>query len=198
MDDQLLPHDAEQFVTVVTGLPRSGTSLMMRMLQVGGMPVLADGLRRADVDNPHGYYEFEPVKRTAADPSWLAAAEGHAVKMVYRLLADLPAGYVYRVLLMRRRMDEVLASQRAMLARLGTPDDAAQDASLAEWFAGDLARLQQWAQSRDDVTMAEVDYNRLVSAGDDSLDRVSQFLGGRLDTDAMRAVIDPALYRQRG
>src|SRR5262245_57703089 len=107
------------FITIVSGLPRSGTSLMMRMLEAGGMPVLVDNIRAADEDNPAGYYEFEPVKQTSADNAWVKLAVGKAVKVVYRLLYDLPAGFRYRVLFMQRDMAEVLASQRKMLERAG-------------------------------------------------------------------------------
>ena len=104
-------------IIIVSGLPRSGTSMMMRMLEAGGIPPLIDNLRRPNEDNPGGYYEFEPVKRTKQDPSWLTTAGGKVVKMVYRLLYDLPTGYEYRVIMMRRTLEEVLASQEAMLKR---------------------------------------------------------------------------------
>ena len=87
-------------VTVVSGLPRSGTSMMMRILEAGGMDVLTDQIRTADVDNPRGYYEFEPVKKTKDDPSWIPEAAGKAVKMVYQLLYDLPDGFHYQILMM--------------------------------------------------------------------------------------------------
>src|SRR5690242_7444054 len=106
---------SDKFLIIVSGLPRSGTSMMMRMLEHGGIPVLTDRVRTADDDNPNGYYEFEAVKQTRKDPSWLAGREGKAVKMVYRLLYDLPADRNYRVLFMRRKLEEVLASQRTML-----------------------------------------------------------------------------------
>ena len=108
-----------KFITIVSGLPRSGTSMMMRMLEAGGMPVITDNLRTADDDNPRGYFEFEPAKKTKDDPSWLNAAEGKAVKMIYKLLYDLPDRLEYRVLIMRRNMQEVLTSQRKMLDRMG-------------------------------------------------------------------------------
>lgn len=109
------------FVTIASGLPRSGTSLVMQMLRAGGMTLLTDRVRPPDEDNPRGYYEFEPVKQTASDPAWLKAAQGKAVKMVFRLLVDLPPDYAYRVVLMTRKLEEVLASQRVMLARSGKP-----------------------------------------------------------------------------
>src|SRR5262245_20267166 len=108
-------------IIVVSGLPRSGTSLMMQMLDRGGIPAVTDRLRAADEDNPRGYYEFEAVKRTKQDASWLPAARGRAVKLVSSLLYDLPNSEAYRVLFMQRDMDEVLESQEKMLARLGRP-----------------------------------------------------------------------------
>src|SRR5208282_6104712 len=102
------------FVVIVTGLPRSGTSLLMQMLCAGGLPVLTDGVRKADEDNPYGFYELEAVKRTKSDASWLSGATGRVVKMVYRLLYDLPPNRHYRVVFVRRRMEEILASQRTM------------------------------------------------------------------------------------
>src|SRR2546428_1479705 len=109
----------QQFITIVSGLPRSGTSMMMRMLDAGGLPVLVDNIRKADDDNPYGYYEFEPVKRLSSDSSWLREARGKAFKMVYALLYELPKDYDYRVIVMQRKMDEIIASQRAMLCRQG-------------------------------------------------------------------------------
>src|SRR3569833_79554 len=107
------------FITVVSGLPRSGTSMMMQMLAAGGMPMLTDGVRGPDPDNPRGYFAFGPVKRTPQDARWLAGAPGKAVKVVHSLLPALPGGYEYRVLFMLRDMHEVLASQDTMLRRLG-------------------------------------------------------------------------------
>ena len=89
-------------ITIVSGLPRSGTSMMMRILEAGGMPVLVDAARPADVDNPNGYYEFEPAKSIREDASWLTQAEGRAVKMVYKLLYDLPPDRAYHVLFLQR------------------------------------------------------------------------------------------------
>ena len=123
--------ESDQVVTIVSGLPRSGTSLMMRMLESGGIPVLIDGVRDADEDNPQGYYEYEPVKKTKEDTTWLQQASGKAVKMVYQLLYDLPPHYQYRVVFMRRRMSEVLASQKIMLNRRGKTDTSIADEKLA-------------------------------------------------------------------
>ena len=109
------------FITIVSGLPRSGTSMMMQVIEAGGIPALTDNPRARDEDNPQGYYEFEPVKQTRDDPSWVPGARGKVVKMVYRLLYDLPGDQDYRVIFMRRNIDEVLTSQKKMLQRSGKP-----------------------------------------------------------------------------
>ncbi len=112
---------AENFITVVSGLPRSGTSLMMQMLVAGGLPALTDAVRSPDESNPRGYFEFEPVKRLRTDASWLEQARGRAVKIIHLLLRELPTDgrFQYRVLFLRRPLEEVIASQSAMLARAG-------------------------------------------------------------------------------
>ena len=184
------------FLTIVSGLPRSGTSLMMKMLEAGGMPVLVDNVREADVDNPRGYYEFEPVKQTKADATWVAGAVGKAVKMVYLLLLDLPAGYDYRVIFMRRNLDEVLASQKSMLGRLGKTSPL-DDARMAALFRDQLARFDAWAVSRPNFTLLDVSYNGMVTDPAPLAREVDRFLGGGLDVDAMTRVVDPSLYRNR-
>lgn len=185
-------------ICVVSGLPRSGTSMMMAILEAGGIPVLTDGVRRADEDNPRGYYEFERVKQLKDDAGWLAGARGRAVKMVSALLPDLPAGYSYRVVFMERRMSEVLASQRVMLDRLGKPAAPAGDGRQAELFARHLASLRAWMAAQANFAVLTVDYNGLVAAPAALIAAVAEFLGGGLDTEAMVAVVDRGLYRQRG
>lgn len=184
-------------IVVVSGLPRSGTSMMMAILEAGGVPVLTDGVRRADEDNPRGYYEFERVKRLQDDTGWLPEARGRAVKMVSALLPDLPAEHSYRVVLMQRRMPEILASQRVMLERLGKPTDPAGDGHQAELFERHLASLRAWMAARPNFAVLAVDYNELLARPAEGIAMVDGFLGGGLDTAAMIAVVDRALYRQR-
>jgi hypothetical protein len=191
-------HPSRPFVTVVSGAPRSGTSMMMRMLEVGGMPILTDGERGADRDNPGGYYEFEPVKRTREDGSWVDSAGGLVVKMVYMLLADLPAGPEYRVVLMRRDLDEMVASQKRMLERLGRPAGALSDAKRIAMFATHLERIERELPSRPGFSLLVVDYNQLLADARPQLEQIDGFLGGGLDVEAMTAVVDPTLYRNRG
>lgn len=184
------------FLTIVSGLPRSGTSLMMRMLETGGLPTLTDGVRQADRDNPRGYYEFEPAKRTKEDPSWLEGTNGSAAKMVYRLLYDLPSTGRYRVLVMRRNMSEILASQRMMLKRLGKTDNV-PDKTMATFFRIELEKFDSWIKQQPNFSMMEVWYNDLVNQPAPVVDRICEFLELPLDRAAMCSMIDPTLYRNR-
>jgi hypothetical protein len=185
------------FLTIVSGLPRSGTSMMMQMLECGGMPVIVDDRRQADDDNPNGYYEFEPVKKTKGDPSWIKGSGGKAVKMVYKLLYDLPKDQSYRVLFMRRKLDEVLASQRTMLERSGAAKDGVSDQQMAKLFLSELSAFQDWLKRQPHIQSIEVDYNRIQREPEAELERVNDFLGGELDVRAMANVVDASLYRNR-
>jgi hypothetical protein len=187
----------DTFLTIVSGLPRSGTSMMMRMLEMGGMPVLTDHIRTADDDNPNGYYEFEAVKRTKQDPSWLEASASKAVKMVYRLLYDLPEDRSYRVLFMRRKLEEVLASQRTMLKRKAGPDDSASDEQMETLFRRELQSFYDWVPNQRHIELIDVDYNRILTDPLGELTRVQEFLGGAIDLAAMASVVDSKLYRNR-
>jgi hypothetical protein len=187
----------DKYITIVSGLPRSGTSMMMRMLEAGGLPVVTDNLRRADIDNPMGYYEFEPVKKVKEDQRWLVESQGKVVKMVYSLLYHLPPDYQYRVVFMRRKLEEVLASQRKMLERLGKGDDKVSDEQIAQLFRGQLAKFNSWIEGQPNFTLLEVDYNEVISNPTEQVTRLNAFLGGNLDTVAMSEVVDTALYRNR-
>ncbi len=189
-------------VTIVTGLPRSGTSMMMRILEAGGLPPLTDGARAPDIDNPGGYYEFEPVKRTREDPSWLPLAEGRAVKMVCLLLRDLPRDRPYRVIFMQRALKEIVASQSRMLARLGrVPPGPSEPRALVAAFAAEVAAAKAWLRAEPLFRTCCVNYNRLLAAPRETLGGLRDFIaassGPRLDLEAMCRVVDPALYRQR-
>lgn len=190
--------DTDTFLTIVAGLPRSGTSMMMRMLEAGGLPVMTDRLREADDDNPRGYYEFEPVKKTKDDSSWVQQARGKAVKMVYRLLYDLPEGYAYRVLFMRRRMEEVMASQKKMLERQGNSSDPISDEQMARLFRTQLEEFHRWIRGQSNFHLMEVDYNEMLENPANQVGQINAFLGSGLDVKSMCGVVEPALYRNRG
>jgi hypothetical protein len=188
-------------IIVVSGLPRSGTSMAMRMLEAGGMALVADGLRTPDDDNPRGYFEFEPVKRlhTDADLAWLASAGGKAVKIVSFLLTWLPETYDYRVVFMHRDLHEVVSSQQAMLVKRGEPD-AGSGKSAAETlkiYEEHLAQVERFLARRACFTTLGVDYAAVLANPDDEAARMGHFLGGRLDVAAMAAAVEPTLRRQR-
>jgi hypothetical protein len=187
----------EQSVNIVSGLPRSGTSMMMRMLEAGGMPVLVDNLRPADEDNPNGYYEFERVKKVREDASWLEDARGKAVKMVYRLLYDLPDEDSYRVIFMTRKLDEVIASQNTMLQRNGKGSDDLTGEQLADIYNKQLLEARTWLDSRPNFEVLYVDYGNVLNETQRVADELNQFLLGGLSTTAMVDVPNPSLYRQR-
>ena len=189
---------APDFVTVVSGLPRSGTSLMMQMLQAGGLPVLSDGLRPADASNPHGYFEFDTVKRLRSDNTWLPQARGHAVKIIHLLLRELrlDAALQYRIVFMQRPIDEVLASQRAMLQREGKA--GADPAVLKKAFESQLAHLDTWLAAQANLAVTRVSYYQVTREPQAVAVALNTFLGLALDTAAMVRAVDPALHRQRG
>lgn len=188
---------SRNYVTIVSGLPRSGTSMMMRMLDEGGIPAMTDNIRVADEDNPKGYYEFEPVKKTKENASWLKDAPGKVVKMVYRLLYDLPAGYTYRVVFMRRKLEEVIKSQEVMLERSGKGGGQLSDEQLIALFSSEMAKCEKWMTDNPNFEFLNVDYNEMVKDPKSLVIRLNEFLGGSLDTEAMAGVVDPSLYRQR-
>ncbi len=185
-------------ITIVSGLPRSGTSMMMKMLEAGGIPPLTDKIRAADEDNPKGYYEFERVKKLdKGDTAWLPAARGKAVKVISALLKYLPGDYRYRIIFMRRRTEEILASQKQMLIRRGEPTDRVSDEELATYFAKHLAAVERWLAAQPNIEVLYVNYNRTLQAPLETAQEVNRFLGNRLDVQAMAAVVDPQLYRQK-
>lgn len=183
-------------VVVVSGLPRSGTSMMMQMLAAGGVAPLTDGERQPDDDNPRGYFELEAVKRTRQDAGWLEQARGRAVKVVHALLADLPAGPAYRVILMQRPLAQVLASQQAMLRRLGRRPAPLSDAQLAAVYRRQLEDVRARVLTRPGFCTLEVDFLRCVEDPAAVAAAVEGFLGG-LDQAAMAAAVAPGLWRQR-
>jgi len=184
-------------VIVVSGLPRSGTSMMMQMLEAGGVAVLTDRARAADEDNLKGYYEFERVKALPQDTAWLKEAGGKAVKIVSELLRRLPADHAYRVIFMRRDLREVLASQGQMLVRRGVASSGVSDDRMAEVFRKHLREVEAWLEGQPNVAVFYADYNGILKEPARWAEEIGRFLGGRLDVKRMAGVVDGVLYRQR-
>lgn len=188
----------KQVITVVSGLPRSGTSLMMKMLEAGGLPVMQDGIREADRDNPKGYYEFERVKQMdKGDTAWMADAQGKVVKIISALLKHMLPEYEYRVIFMRRHMKEVLASQRKMLVHRGEDAERMDDEKLGELFEKHMAQVFAWLDQQPNVRYIQVHYNDLLADPVTYARQVDEFLDGRLDEQKMIEMVDPKLYRNR-
>lgn len=184
-------------ITIVSGLPRSGTSMTMKMLEAGGIPPLTDHIRSADDDNPKGYYEYERAKKLRdGDTDWVPEAEGKAVKVIGALLIHMPAGYEYRVLFMRREMKEILASQAKMLENRGE-ENKVDDETIAALFAKHVKQVEDWMDNQPNLKYIDVDYNAILADPVPHVKKINQFLGGELDESAMLAVVDPQLYRQR-
>lgn len=185
-------------IVVVSGLPRSGTSMMMKMLEAGGIPPLTDKIRTADKDNPKGYYEFERVKKMdKGDTEWLPQAEGKVVKVISALLAHLPDGYHYKIIFMQRHMPEILASQRKMLVHRGEDAENMDDERMAELFAKHLRAVEQQMAQQENVDVLYVHYSDALQDPQTAAERVVEFLGKDLDVERMVSVVDPNLYRNR-
>jgi hypothetical protein len=191
--------DVGEPVVVVSGLPRSGTSMMMKMLEAGGLPIMTDGTRGADRDNPKGYFEYERVKdlERETDKSYLRAARGKALKVISFLIKDLPDDNDYRVIFMRRDLEEVLASQDKMIERLGGADASAGQEAMKEAYRNDIVRTRLLCRKRPNFALIEVHYKATVEDPAAAARKVSEFLGRRLDEAAMRRAVDESLYRNR-
>jgi hypothetical protein len=187
--------DTDSEIIIVSGLPRSGTSLMMQMLECGGVEIVTDSIRAADTDNPRGYFEFEKVKKIKQDASWLPAARGKAVKMISQLLYDLPATERYRVIFMERDLDETLLSQEKMLERLGRK--GADRDKIRSSYGLHLERLAGWLGEQTFLAVIYVSYNDLLEQPEQQAERVGAFLGGAADIQRMAKAVDPSLYRNR-
>ena len=198
------PLSSSALIVIVSGLPRSGTSMLMRMLQAGGLPLLTDGKRSPDPDNPLGYFEYEPVKALdRGDAAWLEAAAGKATKIVSALLVQLPHVLArrYVVLFMRRPMAEILASQRRMLQRRGADADAVPDDRMAEVYRAHLSDVDRWIDTREDVLRLDVPFVDVIAEPRAEAATIAALLRREanviLDEAAMAKAVEPDLYRNR-
>lgn len=185
-------------VVLVSGLPRSGTSMAMKMLDAGGLKLVQDGERSADIDNPKGYFEDERVKDLAEmqDKSWLKGAQGKVIKVVSSLLQYLPSDFSYKVVFLRREIDEVLASQAKMLERRGEVNEAS-DEDMKKMYEQHLEKVLFQLRFRKNFETLYVRYREVLNDPKTQAEKINEFLGGSLDVDAMAAVVDPSLYRNR-
>jgi len=187
------PHE----IVIVSGLPRSGTSMMMRMIVSGGIPALADDHRAADEDNPLGYFELEAAKATQSDSNWVALAQGKVVKLVHVLLPSLPPAHFYRVVMLHRDLDEVIASQRKMLARSGRDGAQLPDTTLKNLFKAQMETVRKWLDEQANFQRLDVYYDRVIGDPIGEAARVATFLGMPEAAPRMAAAVDQSLYRNR-
>src|SRR5271165_2148738 len=186
-----------RMITIVSGLPRSGTSLMMQMLDAGGLPVLSDGERKADTDNPKGYLEWERIKQLPKDPALIAEAEGKVVKVISQLVLSLPMNHEYNVVFMQRPLPEVLKSQDEMLRRRGQVESNSNSSAIEEAFQRHLAELNKWFAGKTNVRVCRVHYHRVLREPRAVAEEVTAFLQVPLDIEAMVRQVDGNLYRNR-
>ena len=185
-------------IIIVSGLPRSGTSMMMKILAAGGIEILTDRLREADENNPEGYYEFEPVKKLRdGDFSWVEDAVGKAVKVIATLVNQLPVDYNYKIIFMKRNMSEILASQKKMLGRMGKSGDEVSDETMKKIFESHVNTVGKWLSKQSNIETLYVHYNEMIVEPTDPINQINDFLGGHLDTSSMASVINKDLYRER-
>ncbi len=191
------PKSGPQTVIIVSGLPRSGTSMMMKMLAEGGLPVLTDSVRAADEDNPNGYYELEVVKQLSeGKKDWLSGAEGKIVKVISALLEHLPPEHQYKILFMQRQIAEILASQKKMLARRNETSNVS-DTEMEAQFQEHLKAIKYWLARQPNMEVLYVDYNRMMAAPDSYVPKIVEFIDQPLDLEKMRSVPNELLYRNR-
>lgn len=180
-------------IIIVSGLPRSGTSMMMQMLESGGLEILSDGVREADNNNPKGYYEYEKVKSLARDNSWLEVAEGKVVKVIAQLLRFLPNTFKYKVVFMERDMTELLKSQQIMLNK----DPNVYPMTIANVFEKELQKTEAWAETQPNIEMLNVKYSDVINNPMGMAEKVNTFLNNQLDVTGMTKAIDKKLYRNK-
>jgi len=185
-------------VIVVSGLPRSGTSMAMQMLAAASIPIVTDGVREPGEDNPRGYFEYEPVKalhKEGEDRAWLEGARGKAIKIISFFLKDLPPSNHYKVIFMRRDLEEVLSSQRQMLERRGEP--AGGDEGMYEILESHLAEVDQLMGASAHFETLNVGYGDVIGNPREEARRIRDFLGLDLDVETMASAVDLSLYRNR-
>jgi hypothetical protein len=188
---------ADSGIIVVSGLPRSGTSMMMKMLEQGGVPIVSDSFRRADDDNPNGYYELEMVKKMSeGQTGWLTDADHKAVKVISALLEHLPQDHRYKVIFMERQSAEILASQRKMLDHRNEKNQVT-DEEMQRQFQEHLAAVKYWLARQPNMEVMYVDYNRMMADPDGYCQPIADFISLPVDVAKMRAVPNAGLYRNR-
>lgn len=188
----------ENQIIIVSGLPRSGTSMMMNILNSGGVPALIDNIRKSDKDNPKGYWEFESVKNLInGEYSWLDQSKGKCVKVISYLLTYLPENYSYKVIFLERDLSEILKSQQIMMTQNQNMISNQDDEKISTIFKKHLESAKDFLQSNRQFETYYANYNKILDSPKKEIEKLNQFLNGRLDASKTMDVIDRTLYRNR-
>ena len=187
----------KSYVTIVSGLPRSGTSMMMRMLKSGGMDVVTDNIRQGDEDNPHGYYEYEKVKSIQVNASWLEDMQGKVFKMVSMLLFHLPPDTNCRLVFMKRNLKEVISSQSRMLIRTGKDTGVENADEMEILYTKHLREVEEWIERQPNIKVLYLDYLDVLEKTLETAGLINDFLDSRLSINDMCSAVDKTLYRNR-
>lgn len=177
---------------IVSGLPRSGTSAMMQMLQMGGADILTDGKREADISNPKGYYELESVKSMAQNADWLKGINGKTIKIISHLLPYLPPENEYKIIFMERDISEVMMSQQKMLGK------SAKDGypvMLSKTLTEQVIKIKKWLERQPNIEVLYVEYSNLINNPKGYAQEIEEFTKQEFDKDKMIMAIDKDLYR---
>ena len=188
---------SDEIIFVVSGLPRSGTSLLMQMLGAGGAVLLTDENRLPDDDNPKGYLEYEPVKNLRIKKDWVSDSKGKVVKVIHALLPELPSLFQYKIIFINRNVEEIVASQKKMLQRAGRTGANMPDDKLTALFTAERARILKWVGMQKNMELLECDYREIVEDAFFNAQRIATFLELELDINLMAQVVDAKLYRNK-
>jgi hypothetical protein len=186
-------------IIIVSGLPRSGTSMMMNMLRTGGLELATDGIRTADTDNPKGYYELEKVKELNkdTDKSWLKSKRGQVIKIISYLLKYLPDNNYYQIIFMQRNLKEVMASQNKMLERRGKQVNIEQDDNMIELYEKHISEVKSIIEKSDNMSVLYINHRFIIDEPQKAAEKVSRFLKKKLDIKAMSQIVEPKLHRNK-
>lgn len=180
-------------IIVVSGLPRSGTSMMMQILEAGGLEILSDNKRKPDTSNPKGYYELEAVKKLNIDNSVIKEAPGKVIKIITHLLEHLPMDYNYKIIFMKRNIEEIMRSQQKMLGE----EEEDYPTEMIEIFKKELNNVEIWIQDNPNIEMIKINYSDMIHDPSENIHLIKEFLGVPLNEKKMLKVIDPSLYRSK-
>lgn len=194
---EFIKNNIKGTITIVSGMPRSGTSMMMQMLQAGGLDILTDNIRSKDENNPKGYLEYQKVKSLASDNSWIHEGQNKVIKVIAQLLQHLPASYQYKVIFMERDMEEIIKSQQIMLGKKSEVDKKIYPTVLADTFRKQLGKTRSWIKTHPQFEVMYVYYTDVINNPTEVAENLSVFLDADLNVSKMAEAVDSSLYRNR-